>query len=160
MRAIPGTLALERIMRRFVLLQHDLPADAVRPSHLDLMLSSIDDDHPLATDTNAKLLWTWEVPLELLNQFTSEEPLPLRQLADHRLAYLTYEGPLSGNRGSVQQIDAGTYTLEGIHPQFSQQAVDHPTPIRLNVFGKKLRGNFEIFYRQNQWWLQQIFARS
>jgi DNA polymerase ligase (LigD)-like protein len=29
---------------------------------------------------------------------------------DHRLLYLDYEGPISGDRGHVRQWDAGTYT--------------------------------------------------
>lgn len=34
-------------------------------------------------------------------------------LPDHRLAYLDYEGPVSGDRGTVERWDAGTYkTLE------------------------------------------------
>ena len=33
-------------------------------------------------------------------------------LADHRLAYLDYEGPISGERGAVTRWDRGTYTLE------------------------------------------------
>ncbi len=34
-------------------------------------------------------------------------------LPDHRLAYLDYEGPVSGGRGTVERWDAGTYeTLE------------------------------------------------
>ncbi len=33
------------------------------------------------------------------------------RLADHRLAYLDYEGPLSGNRGSVRCVDRGTYDV-------------------------------------------------
>ena len=31
---------------------------------------------------------------------------------DHRLAYLDYEGPVSGGRGSVTRWDQGTYELE------------------------------------------------
>ncbi len=34
------------------------------------------------------------------------------QLADHRLAYLEYEGPVSRNRGTVERWDAGQYRLE------------------------------------------------
>jgi hypothetical protein len=30
-------------------------------------------------------------------------------LADHRIEYLHEEGPLSGNRGEVRRVDAGTY---------------------------------------------------
>lgn len=32
-----------------------------------------------------------------------------RRLADHRLEYLQYEGPVSGNRGSVKRIDDGKF---------------------------------------------------
>jgi hypothetical protein len=32
-------------------------------------------------------------------------------LADHRLAYLEYEGPVSRNRGVVSRFDAGHYEL-------------------------------------------------
>ncbi len=32
-------------------------------------------------------------------------------LADHRLAYLDYEGPVSGNRGAVTAFDRGEYSL-------------------------------------------------
>ena len=34
-----------------------------------------------------------------------------RSLADHRLAYLDYEGPISGGRGTVARWDCGTYVL-------------------------------------------------
>lgn len=32
-------------------------------------------------------------------------------LVDHRLAYLAYEGPVSGDRGHVTRVDHGDYTL-------------------------------------------------
>jgi hypothetical protein len=32
-------------------------------------------------------------------------------LSDHRLAYLDYEGPVSGNRGTVVAFDRGEYRL-------------------------------------------------
>jgi len=40
-------------------------------------------------------------------------------LADHRLAYLDYEGPVSDNRGFVKRLDVGTYQTiaETIHFQ-------------------------------------------
>ena len=33
------------------------------------------------------------------------------QLPDHRLAYLDYEGPVSGNRGTVSQCDGGAFDV-------------------------------------------------
>lgn len=50
------------------------------------------------------VLWTWE-----WLQLIIDECHPIRRLFDHRLAYLTYEGPLSQHRGSVNQIAAGRY---------------------------------------------------
>lgn len=32
-----------------------------------------------------------------------------RPLPDHRLIYLDYEGPISGDRGSVRRVDGGGY---------------------------------------------------
>ncbi|NLF30656.1 MAG: hypothetical protein GX591_07190 [Planctomycetes bacterium] len=33
----------------------------------------------------------------------------VRRLADHRRAYLTYEGPVSGGRGSIRIVERGRY---------------------------------------------------
>lgn len=35
--------------------------------------------------------------------------LPARRLADHRPAYLDYEGPVSGDRGAVRRVASGFY---------------------------------------------------
>ncbi|MEK6259975.1 MAG: DNA polymerase ligase N-terminal domain-containing protein [Planctomycetota bacterium] len=35
--------------------------------------------------------------------------IPAVAIADHRLMYLDYEGPVSGDRGTVTQWDAGTF---------------------------------------------------
>jgi hypothetical protein len=52
---------------------------------------------------------------ELATWRTSDWPLhhgsALARLADHRRAYLDYEGPVSGNRGTVKRITTGTYLL-------------------------------------------------
>ena len=33
-----------------------------------------------------------------------------QRLADHRRAYLSYQGPVSGGRGEVRRVDAGEFT--------------------------------------------------
>ncbi len=62
----------------------------------------------------------WDILLEwgpVLRTWSVEQPpepgleLAARPLPDHRTLYLDYEGPISGNRGSVTQWDAGTYSL-------------------------------------------------
>lgn len=81
------------ITRRFVVLRHELPDTAARPSHWDLML-----EVPGALRT-----WALEAP-PALGTTTWADALP-----DHRLAYLDYEGPVSGNRGEVHRFDHGTF---------------------------------------------------
>jgi hypothetical protein len=39
-------------------------------------------------------------------------PIRAKQLPAHRKAYLTYEGPVSENRGTVTRVDAGSYLVE------------------------------------------------
>jgi hypothetical protein len=73
-------------MPRFVILEHDHPYP-----HFDLMLES------------GNTLWTWRLPR--LPQLG--DALDAERLADHRLDYLDYEGPVSGNRGIVWRREFG-----------------------------------------------------
>jgi hypothetical protein len=40
------------------------------------------------------------------------ETIECEGLPDHRLIYLDYEGPISGDRGSVTRWDGGTFEVE------------------------------------------------
>lgn len=73
-------------MARYVILEHDWPEQ-----HYDLMLEV---NHTLKTWRIARL-------------FDAAEQEAL-QLPDHRLEYLNYEGPVSGNRGTVKRVQQGT----------------------------------------------------
>jgi hypothetical protein len=56
------------------------------------------------------VLITWQMeqsPLEL----GVGQAIPAKKIKDHRLVYLTYEGPVSGGRGAVTRQDEGTYEL-------------------------------------------------
>jgi hypothetical protein len=75
-------------MPRFVVLTHDHPF-----LHWDLMLEQGDS------------LRTWR----LVRPPGTEDPIDAEHLPNHRLAYLDYEGPVSGGRGTVERWDAGTY---------------------------------------------------
>lgn len=77
-------------MPRFVILEHDHPF-----LHWDLMLE------------RDGVLKTWR----LAAAPTEPGVIAAEYLADHRLAYLDYEGPLSGNRGAVCRWDQGTYEV-------------------------------------------------
>lgn len=78
---------------RYVVLLHDHPA-----SHYDWMLEA------------EGVLATWRVCAP--PAAVSAGGLPAERLADHRLAYLDYEGPVSGGRGTVRRVEAGMYEAE------------------------------------------------
>lgn len=79
---------------RFVILHHRL-ADG---EHWDLMLE------------HGKVLLTWQLLREPVD--ASSLPIPARRIGDHRKAYLEYEGPVSGGRGTVRRVDEGTVEIE------------------------------------------------
>ena len=87
-------------MLRYVILLHELSSghELARggATHWDLMLEW------------GTVLRTWAVACEPAVGLTCDA----EQLADHRLAYLEYEGPVSGNRGHVTRWDAGQYEIE------------------------------------------------
>ena len=77
-------------MPRFVLLEHDHPM-----LHWDFMLEW------------GSVIRTWR-----LDRIPAETAtLAATTLPDHRLAYLDYEGPVSGDRGSVKRVDSGSFEL-------------------------------------------------
>lgn len=84
-------------MPRFAILIHDHPF-----LHWDLLLE------------HAQSLRTWRLlanPEGFITQTT--DSITAEPLGDHRLHYLDYEGPVSGDRGTVLQWDAGVFeTLE------------------------------------------------
>ncbi|RIK81522.1 MAG: hypothetical protein DCC67_08170 [Planctomycetota bacterium] len=97
-------------MPRFVLLYHDCPSSAGKPSHWDLMLER---GGSLMTWSLEHLPQSWRPSSPGGPAAPVEETLAARRLADHRLAYLEYEGPLSGGRGHVARRDAGAYRVLG-----------------------------------------------
>jgi len=88
-------------MPRYVILRHEMPPSRERRSHWDLMLE------------RDGVLCTWALP-EPPNE---SESMSVDRLADHRLHYLDYEGPVSENRGNVTRWDAGSYELVEADPQ-------------------------------------------
>lgn len=80
--------------RRFVILRHS----GHGPLHYDWMLES------------GEALATWRT-LESPENLAIGNTVEAGGLPDHRLAYLDYEGPVSGDRGSVERVAAGSYEL-------------------------------------------------
>jgi hypothetical protein len=82
-------------MPRFVVLHHVCPPESQRGTHFDLMLEC------------DGVLRTWG----LADPPDSESPQSTEMLDDHRIAYLDYEGPISGGRGEVTRWDEGAYRV-------------------------------------------------
>lgn len=100
-------------MPRFVILTHDHPH-----FHWDFMLEWGDR------------LRTWRLEKEpALNV-----PIMAESLPDHRLAYLDYEGPVSGNRGEVKRWDAGEFSI----------IEELPVQLVVELAGARLRGRVTI----------------
>lgn len=100
-------------MPRFVLLEHRWHG-----THCDFMLEWGD------------ILRTWAIDSPIV----AGRDLPARRLGDHRRIYLDYEGPVSGDRGTVRQLDSGSY-------QILIAAADH---VRLAVSGHQLVGEVDL----------------
>jgi hypothetical protein len=75
-------------MPRFVILEHDHPV-----RHWDLMLES------------ESVLRTWRLAVPL----GPGAAIAAEAVFDHRLLYLDYEGPISGDRGRVVRWERGTF---------------------------------------------------
>jgi hypothetical protein len=119
-------------MPRFVILRHDSPSGA----HFDFMLES------------EGVLKTWALP----QPPAIGVEMDCESLADHRLAYLEYEGPISGGRGSVTRCDQGTYAT--FQKDDAQWGVE--------VAGQRLVGKIILRKAEespNRWrWLASPFA--
>jgi hypothetical protein len=84
------------------------------------------------------VLRTWSLP---------EPPaaglaIQCRLLADHRSAYLDYEGPISGGRGSVTRWDCGIYNL--------RERTDCRWAVTL--LGEKLTGDASLTHLTGDQW--------
>lgn len=107
-------------MPRFVVLSHDWPTP-----HLDLL---VERDGTLKA---------WRLPVE----FTPAESCPVEPNADHRVIYLNYEGPVSGERGTVARWDEGEAEWEVVEPD----------RVAVRFHGQRLKGRYEIARRGGGW---------
>jgi hypothetical protein len=95
-----------------------MPPRAERTSHWDLMLEA---DSVLRT-------WALEIEPDKIDE------QPALRLADHRLAYLQYEGEISGGRGAVIRWDSGNY----------ETAEESDGRMLVDVRGQRLAGRIEL----------------
>jgi hypothetical protein len=83
-----------------VILHHVTPQD----SHYDWLIQP-----PAHAALPDQKLWTARIGLPP-EHWPENERLPLTPIAPHRPLYLTYEGPISSNRGHVTRVASGLYT--------------------------------------------------
>jgi len=79
-----------------VLLSHELP-DAT--SHVDWMIAS--------DPSGLESLVTFRLGSRI-DEMDADQGLLARRIDDHRAEYLTYEGPVSGDGGTVRRLTRGT----------------------------------------------------
>jgi DNA polymerase ligase (LigD)-like protein len=96
-------------MPRFAILAHDHPTP-----HWDLFLES------------GPVLRAWRLPVPL----QPGADVPAEPTPDHRLAYLDYEGPVAGGRGTVIRIEAGTF----------EWRIDRPGWVAVRLAGARFAG--------------------
>lgn len=118
-------------MPRFVLLRHETPTDAPRPSHWDFMCER---DGELITWAIEQLPTVWAAPLARAIPDSTSDTVAALALPAHRLAYLDYEGPVSGDRGHVTRSDSGEYEVIA----WEQDALE------LELHGERVRGRVQL----------------
>ena len=95
-------------MPRYVVLHHQL-SEGQRLRRESHALEDVSESHFDWMFENDEALWTWATASHpLLEQVTR---LPAAKLADHRKAYLTKEGPVSNDRGSVTRVEEGEFDI-------------------------------------------------
>lgn len=107
-------------MPRFVVLEHDWPTP-----HLDFLLEA------------GEVLRAWRLLAEPAAglEVAAEPNFP------HRLLYLEYEGPLSGDRGSVRRWDGGEF-------EWVQESARR---VVVEMRGERLVGRVELRHAEDRW---------
>jgi hypothetical protein len=107
-------------MPRFAILEHDHPF-----LHWDFLLEAGDN------------LRAWR----LLGEPRRGPPINAEPLPAHRLLYLDYEGPVSGDRGRVARWDSGTFEWE----------LDDDGEIDVSIAGMRVIGRIEVRRATDTW---------
>ena len=116
-------------MPRFAVLIHDHPE-----LHWDFLL----EDGPVCR--------TWR----LSSAPDHVRPVAAESIPDHRTMYLDYEGPVSGNRGTVTAFDAGTFDW----------MVRQPNSVVVRLSGRKLKGLAEVIKNEKGDWIWSLTSES
>lgn len=85
-------------------------------------------------------LRTWALR-EMPQMSSPGKAIAAEKLPNHRLAYLEYEGPVSGERGTVGRVDTGTF----------ETIVESQGRLEIRIDGGKLRGKLTIHRTEMDW---------
>jgi hypothetical protein len=118
--------------RQFVVQEHTTQAGV----HWDLMLQ-MDD-----------MLWTWRVAVSLEQMLS--EPVVAERILDHPLRFLSYEGPVQNQTGSVRIAERGKYWLEN----------DVEWDLELHFESRLLKGRYKLTEQDSPHWLLSPLPRA
>lgn len=107
---------------RFVILFHQFPDVAHASLSKSLPKNRLSDHWDLMFEWEGEL-WTWASESD---PFKSDNLLAV-ELPRHRLEYLNYEGPVSGDRGKVRRVLDGTYSIITIPISLSETPSEEPS---------------------------------
>jgi hypothetical protein len=93
-----------------------------------------------------EVLATWQLLADPMPR--PEREIPARRIGAHRKAYLEYEGPVSGGRGHVRRVAAGTCEVS--------EAGDQRW--RMKLHGGDWVGKFELVRCFNSEWELRCIA--
>ncbi|MCH8148804.1 MAG: hypothetical protein IH987_12530 [Planctomycetes bacterium] len=117
---------------RFVILHHVVAGG----EHWDLMLE------------HGGVLLTWQLAREPID--AASLPIPAKRIADHRMAYLEYEGPISKGRGQVVRVDHGIVN----YVRFTERCCS------VELLGLRLSGRFCLVEEGGAWSLRTVEYRD
>lgn len=115
-------------MPRFVIQEHTTQEQ----THWDFMLQQ--QDH----------LATWQIPTP--PNTWHETTIKCNRIFNHRLKYLTFEGPISNNRGNVKIVDKGEYILQHADENIWQ----------VQLLGDNIVGNIELVKINDKSWQMKL----
>ena len=110
---------------RFVILHHQIAGG----EHWDMMLE------------HGEVLLTWQLLREPVDR--AGLPIPAKPIGDHRKLYLDYEGPVSGDRGHVRRVGAGTVNIQELTA----------TECVFELSGDRFSGRFRLKAADGEWLL-------
>lgn len=122
---------------KFVIHHHTINNNQKEKNHYDLMIE-VDDS-----------LLTWRIAEDDLLRLVNEETINAEIIQTHRKEYLSYQGPISCNRGMVHSYDSGKYDRETWSDEKKIISVNgNKFKGRLTI-KKKKKNQFLIYFSKN-----------